>query len=48
MSTPESICPDCGAELPPIYENQGWNGYDGPRVDEIVGYKNCSECQDEE
>lgn len=37
----EEICSECGQEKEPIYENQGWDGYFGPRFDEIVGYKPC-------
>lgn len=40
------ICASCGAELAPIYENQGWDGFEGPRHDEIVGFKPCSECKE--
>lgn len=30
------ICPvpNCGRELQEVYENTGWDGYDGPRHDE--------------
>jgi RNA polymerase subunit RPABC4/transcription elongation factor Spt4 len=40
---PENVCPVCGRELEPIYEN---NGFDEPNPThcEIVGYELC-DCE---
>ena len=40
-------CPQCGENMEPIWQNNGWNGDDGPRKDEITGYK-CPNCGHQE
>jgi hypothetical protein len=34
-------CPQCGLVLKEIWDNSGWDGFEGPRNDEVVGYE-CS------
>lgn len=38
------ICPNCDGELEPIYEERH---PDGIGIKEIVGYKPCKECQND-
>ena len=38
------LCSHCGSFMSPIWENNGWeNPEDGPRMDEVTGYK-CPMC----
>lgn len=37
------ICPRCGRPMKALWENNGWDGEEGPRMDEIVGYY-CTAC----
>lgn len=36
-------CPNCGGDVRPVYENNGFEEPEGPRHDEIVGYE-CINC----
>jgi len=37
------LCENCGSELEPIYENNGFTAPD-PTHYEVTGYKPCAEC----
>lgn len=37
------VCPKCFSIMNPIWENNGWDGIEGPRMDEITGYQ-CLMC----
>lgn len=40
----DGICPNCGNECEPIYENNGFTEPNGPSHWEITGWKPCQEC----
>lgn len=37
------LCPKCSSYLYPIWENNGWGGEEGPRMDEVTGVE-CKMC----
>lgn len=41
--TIQRTCPVCFGELVAIWQNNGWNGQEGPRMDEVTGLK-CPVC----
>ena len=41
------VCKKCFTIMHPIWQNNGWDGEEGPRMDEITGYK-CPLCGEEE
>jgi hypothetical protein len=42
----EGVCPYCGEQLEPIYENNGFTPPNGPPKWEIIGWRPC-ECERE-
>lgn len=40
----DGICPNCGEECEPIYENNGFTEPEGPSHWEVTGYKPCANC----
>lgn len=41
----DGICPNCGSECAPIYENNGFPEGIGPTMIEIAGWQPCENCK---
>lgn len=35
-------CKECNQVMKEVWDNTGWDGYEGPRHDEVIGYEPCT------